>query len=206
MKKQQEDYAAALQQDHDRWEEIYTRGGSDPFSSDGVNLWLVRNHIMNDRRKIEETMQPDDYPDIYFKEIPPEVDKGYMARADEIRAAAKQSLSVYKADSAYQYIRRHRNDFSSKTQKKLYSDNVLNYVTGLECAIAEDDLITMRRHERPDSYLKSFEECVCKMRAMPPEDVQVTMFGLASGSDDTPGNEGFDEDMDTDESAGMKLE
>ena len=57
-------------------------------------------------------MSPEDYPEIYYKEIPPEVDQNYMARSDEIRAGAKVSLARYKSDPNYQYIRRHRDDFS----------------------------------------------------------------------------------------------
>jgi hypothetical protein len=180
-KKQQTDYVAELQKDHDRWQEIYEHGSSDPNWEDGMGLYLKRNHILNDRRRIEETMQPEDYPAVYFKPVPPEVDRHYMARPDEIRAAAKVSLARYKADPDYQYICHHRDDFSPKTLKRLLVDNVLGYASGLEAAIARDDLVSMRRHERAESYLESFESCVRRMKETPAETVQLSLFSLSAG-------------------------
>jgi hypothetical protein len=194
-KKQQEDYAAELQKCHDRWHYLYEHGGSDPMWSDGCGCNLTINHIHYYRRILEENYAPEDYPEIYVKEIPPEVDRDYMARPDEIRAAAKASLERYKADADHQYIRRHRDDFSPKTIKKLSIDNVLNYAAGLEHAIANDDLITMRRHERPDGYLESFASCAQRMREAPPEEVQMNLFSLsADGNDDPDDEEYYDED------------
>ena len=96
--KRQEDYAAELQKSFDHWEYLSVHGGSDPFWSDGVNMNLVRNHIFYYKSKIEETMTPEQYPAIYHREPPPEVDRDYMARADEIRANAKISLEAYKSN------------------------------------------------------------------------------------------------------------
>jgi len=204
-RKQQVDYTAELQKDHDRWAHLYEHGGHDPFWSDGCNLMLVRNHILNDRRHIEETMSPEDYPEIYYKEIPPEVDRDYMARKDEIRAAAKVSLARYKADPNYQYIRRHRDDYSPKTLKKLCVDAVLGYVTGLEHAIAKDDLVSMRRDENPESDLRAFAECVHRMRETPVEEVQMTLFSFSAGGVDEPDDEDYDEDED-EEFGGMTMQ
>ena len=205
MKKQPTDYAAELQKDHDRWTEIYTHGCSDPFWPDGANLGLVRNHITYDRRQIEENMRPEDYPAVYFKEIPPEVDRDYMARPDEIRAAARASLARYKADPDYRYILRHRDDFTPKTKEKLHIDAVLGYAAGLEQFIAKDDLVAMRRHRRAESYLGSFEDCARRMREAPREEVQMSLFSLSSGDDDEPDEDEFDEDED-EEFGGMAMQ
>jgi len=204
-KKPQIDYAAELQKDHERWVHLYEHGGSDPFWEDGMGLMLVRNHIINDRRRIEETMSPADYPEIYYKEIPPEVDRDYMARKDEIRAAAKTSLVRYKADSNYQYIRRHREDFTPKTLKKLSVDNVLGYVSGLERFIEQDMLVDMRRHERADGYLKSFEDCVRRMQETPAEEVQISLFSFSAGGPAEADDDGFDEDEE-EEFGGMTMQ
>ena len=203
-KKPQTDYAAELQKDHDRWEHLYTHGGSDPFWSDGCNLMLVRNHIINDRRRIEETMSPDEYPQIYHEPVPPEVDRDYMARPVEIRAAAKVSLVRYIADPNYQYILRHQDDFSPKTKKKLCIDAVIGYATGLKQFIEQNDLVAMRRHEHAESYLGSFESCVKRMKETPIEETQISLFsfsadGLAESDDDD-----YDED-DDEEFAGLAM-
>lgn len=200
-KKPQIDYAAELQKDHERWVYLYEHGGSDPFWSDGCNLDLVRNHIINDRRRIEENMSPEDYPEIYYKEIPPEVDRDYMARPDEIRAAAKVSLARYKADPNYQYILRHQDDFSPKTKDKLHIDAVIGYATGLEHFIQTDSLVDMRRHERAETYLKAFEDCARRMQETPTEEVQLSLFSFsASGA----AEDNFDEDED-EEFGGMAM-
>ena len=198
-KKQQEDYAAELQKSHERWAYIYEFGSSDPHWEDGSGLHLVRNHIIYYRGKIEETMQPEDYPEIYYKEIPPEVDRDYMARHDELRANAKASLAIYKADPNYRYILRHQDDYTPKTKKNLCIDAVIGYATGLEHFIETDSLVDMRRHENAESYLKSFEDCAQKMRDTPAEEMQLTLFSLSADGLAEPDDEDFDEDYDEDE-------
>ncbi|MDR1093473.1 MAG: hypothetical protein LBL66_04920 [Clostridiales bacterium] len=177
-KEQQEDYGLKLQESHDRWAHIYEYGCSGPFYPDGVNLDLVRNHISYYRRKIKETMTPENYPAAYFKEVPPKVDYNYIARPDEIRAAARASLAAYKADPNYQYIVRNSGDFTPKTRGKLYIDTVIGYATGLERDIENDDLLGMRRHKRDARYIELFEDCAHKMRETPPETVQFSLFSI----------------------------
>ena len=79
-----------------------------------------------------------------------------MARAEEIRAHAKASLTSYHADPYYQYLLHHREELDDAGLKKTPIRAVLNYAQALETAIREDDLVTMRRHERADRYLDSF--------------------------------------------------
>ena len=162
-KKHSVDYAVELQKDFDRWDHLYQHGGRDPTWPDGVGLNLVRRHIMIDRRKLDENLNLFGYPEIYNREVPPEVDPDYMARPDEIRAAASASLEAYRADPDYQFIAEHREGIPEKTQKKLCIGAVLGYVSGLERAIGEDDLVGMRRHEDPNSYLPSFVSCAQQM-------------------------------------------
>lgn len=204
MKKQQENYGLELQNAHERWAYLYEHGGSDPFWEDGVNLNLVRNHILYYSGKIVETMSPGNYPAAFFKETPPEVDQQYMARKDEIRENAKKSLAIYKADPNYQYILRHQDDFSSKTKKRLCVDAVIGYATGLADAIEQDRLVDMRRHEHPETYLKSFEDCVRRMQETPPEEVQLSLFSFSAGGVDTPEDEDYDED-EGEEFGGMTM-
>ncbi|HCA29429.1 MAG TPA: hypothetical protein DEP23_07640 [Ruminococcaceae bacterium] len=200
-KNRQVDFAAELQKDHERWAYVYEYGTSDPFWEDGCNLNLIRNHIINDRRRIEESYAPRDYPAIYFKEVPPKVDQMYMARADEIRKAAKESLARYKADFNYRYILRHQHDFSQATKKKLCVDAVIGYATGLEHYIQTDSLVDMRRHENPETYLKSFEDCARKMQETPVEEVQISLFSF---SNDELNYDNSNEDMD-EEFGGMTM-
>lgn len=200
MKKQHEDYGLSLQDRYDRWEYVFAHGASDPFWEDGCNLNLIRNHIIYYREKIEETLSQEKYPAAYFNEIPQEVDSKYMARADEIRVAAKVSLAKYKADPNYQYLLQHYDDFTPKTRDKLCLDNVIGYATGLSQCIQNDDLLGMRRHETYERYLKSFEECVHRMQATPSETVQLSLFPFsvddAAGTDDVDDDDDFYDEFD----------
>ena len=71
-----------------QWKCIKLHGAGDPFWSDGINMGLVRNHIIYFKRKCEEELDGD-YPQEYYLATPPEVSKSYMTRAGEIRAKAK---------------------------------------------------------------------------------------------------------------------
>lgn len=164
-KSKQEDYAKSLEESFARWHYIYQNGGSDPFYTDGLNLNLVRNHIISYKRKIEETLEQENYPEVYFKEIPPEIDRDYMAREDEIRTFAKYSLNSYHNNSDFKYLSKQQiNALCKAVLNETCIINVLNYVYGLERAIAEDDLVAMRRHCRPETYLSSFTSCANKLR------------------------------------------
>lgn len=139
-----------LEKAYAQWESLYKQGGSDPFYPDGVNLNLVRNHILYFKRQIEETQPLYKNTEVYRRELPPQVEDGYMARAEEIRAHAKDALASYKADPYYQYLLHHREELDDAGLKKTSIRAVLNYAHSLETAIQEDDLVTMRRHERAE--------------------------------------------------------
>lgn len=176
-KKQQEDYEKQLRDSFDHWQQLYEYGGQDPFWPDGTNLNLVRNHIYYYKRKIEETMQPGEYPEIYHRAVPPEVPDDYIARSDEIRETAKASLAAYLSDENYQYLSKRIDSLDPKQAKQLSVRNVLGYADGLKIAIKEDDLVTMRRHRDPDTYLSSFASCAEKVRNLkPPENEQLSLF------------------------------
>ena len=204
-KKPQVDFVAVLKQSHERWAYIFEHGTADPFWEDGCNLNLVRNHIINGRCRIEEECAPEDYPAIYFKEVPPEVEPSYMARADEIRKAAKASLEQYKSDSNLRYILRHRDNFTAKTQKKLCINAVIGYATGLEHYIQTDSLVDMRRHESPETYLQAFEICAQKMKETPVEEVQISLFSPSVSGSERPVYDDYDEDME-EEIGGMTMQ
>ena len=93
MKKETvEDLYRNLQQSFDHWHILYTQGGSDPFWADGVNLNLVRNHILYYRKRIDELSPDETRRDLYHRELPPIVESEYMANPEEIRQKAKASL------------------------------------------------------------------------------------------------------------------
>ena len=171
-----------LEKVYAQWEILYKQGGSDPFYPDGVNLNLVRNHILYYKQQIEQEHPLYKNAKAYRRELPPRVEDDYMARAEEIRVHAKYSLTTYKSDPYYQYLLHHRAELDNTGLKQTSIRSVLNYVQTLETAIRQDDLITMRRHERADRYLDSFRSCAQKVRDVL-ENQELNLFALACQDD-----------------------
>lgn len=194
--RQEDDPAVQLEERFARWDFLYQHGGSDPFWSDGVNLNLVRNHIIYYKNKLAESCSDGAYPDIYYRDTPREVDQNYMARADEIRSNAQKSLEIYQSDPHYIYCKKHARELTPNELKRFPVENVLGYVSGLERAIASGDLITMRRHEDADRYLDSFERCkneIRKIFSARELDPQLNLFTLYE-----PDTDDFQDDEDED--------
>ena len=155
---------------------MHQYGGSDPFWSDGCNLNLIRSHILYSKRMITETMPPEQYPEIYYRETPPTVDQDYMARTDEIRRNAKAALERYKSNPDFIYICRRISSLNPKDER-MYSLRILiNSVTGLEKAIASGDLVTMRRFENPERDVDTIASDSKYLRAQPRMDEQLSLF------------------------------
>ena len=180
----QEDYEEALKESFSSWENLYQYGGSDPFWSDGCNLNLVRNHIIYYKREIEETMSAGQYPEIYHRETPPEVDRDYMARADEIRINAKATLESYKANPDYQFIRRHISSLRPKDERLTSISRLKNTVSGLEEAIKHGDLVTMRRFENPERDLDSMASAAEYLREQSNKQEQISLFDYSGENED----------------------
>lgn len=178
------------------WEYYRDFGGSDPFYDDATNMNLIRNHILYGKRQLEEKYGADreKYPAIYFRELPPETARGYMANAAEIRDRAAEILDLYLADTNFRYLLCNRDMLEKKEAEKISIDNVLRYVSSLARALKEDDLITMRRHMKgPAGYQEAFAECAEKVKQIirekrlepsgQAEDFQMTLFqmGMETG-------------------------
>lgn len=159
------DYAAELERNYARWDEVFTKGGSDPFWSDGVNLGLTRNHILYCKEQLaKQENSLLGLPEAYYRETPPEVDCNYMARPDEIRENARKAMGIIDADENLIFVREHFPSLSEQQNKQWCIPAIINYAENLRRAIAEDDLIIMRRYEHLDSYLESFESAAIKIR------------------------------------------
>ena len=176
-KKAEVDYAHNLKEEFNCWENLKNYGGSDPSWADGINMNLVRNHIIYYKQKIEEKYSKQDYPAIYFRETPPQVDDEYMARADEIRQNARKTLSIFEQDENLKLIKRKLQSMNPQFMKQISANNIAGYERGLKTAIAKDDLVSMRRYEYSDYYLSSFQSCADKIRGYtPPVNEQLTLF------------------------------
>ena len=198
-KKVQEDYGKSLLESYARWRHLYENGGQDPTWPDGVNINLVRNHIIYYKGKIEENMTLEGYPEAYHWGLPPLVPSDYIARPDEIREAARVSLARYLADPDYQFLCARVDSLDKKQAKNISIHNVIGYATGLEQAIQNDDLVTMRRHRNADRYLPAFSSCAQRVRDLkPPENEQMGLNWRYDDIEDEPDypDEPEDEDME----------
>lgn len=84
---------AEIRAEFQRWDHIQKHGCRDPFWPDGVNINLVRNHIIYWYRQLGEYMeniqldlfQPAGYaPEAYgLRKIPPEMDDRWMCPTGE---------------------------------------------------------------------------------------------------------------------------
>lgn len=146
------DYAAELEKEYAQWDEVFTNGGSDPFWTDGVGLDLIRNHILYYKQQLEKQGNSlFGLPDIYYRATPPEVDPNYMARPDEIRENARKAMEIIDANKNLKFVREQAPSLSETQYKQFCIAVVINYAENLRRAIAEDNLVIMRRYERPDS-------------------------------------------------------
>ena len=159
------DYAAALEKSFARWDFIRENGCSDPFWADGVNMNLVRNHIIFYKQKLSEETTLFLLPEAFYRETPPLVDNDYMARADEIRQNAARSMQKIDEDENLKFVREQSGNLTEKQLKQLCIPAILDYAENLRRAIFEDDLLTMRRYENPKSYLDSFQSAAQKLRS-----------------------------------------
>ena len=144
-KKENENLAEELEKSFERWEHLKEHGGSDPFYADGTNMNLVRNHIMYYKKKMVEEYGRDyeKYPEIFYRELPPEVKDSYMARAGEIKDGAAQALEYYISNPNFLYLLANKDMLTEKEAKQISLYNVLGYASGLARAIKDGDLIAM---------------------------------------------------------------
>lgn len=194
-KNHETDYAAALENDYARWYELFTKGGFDPSWADGSNLNLVRNHILYDKEQLaKQENSLLGLPEVYYRETPPEVDPGYMARPNEIRENARKAMEIIDADENVKFVCEQSASLTEKQLKQWCIPAIINYAENLRRAIAADDLITMRRYEHSDGYLESLESAAIKIRN--PESMRKINDNPAvcDPEDDEEIGEGFDDE------------
>lgn len=75
-----------------RWQFLREHGGQDPFWPDGVNMNLIRNHIIYDKTRLLELCQDGKLPEEYYLPTPPEVDKDYLARKNKYFKERKKRI------------------------------------------------------------------------------------------------------------------
>ena len=171
-----------LRQEYISWQIYHDKGGSDPFWPDGTNMNLIRNHILYFKSEIKDHCESYGFslPEEIAWPIPPEVPNNYIARSEEIREHAAETLRQYKEDPDYQYLCQNQSQITQNARKKICLPAILGYVSGLETAIEKDDLIVMRRHEDSSRYLGCFSDAAKNLKKeilnAEREDFQFSLF------------------------------
>ena len=178
---------------------MYENGGSDPFWSDGSNANMVRNMIIHTKEIIEKENSLFLLPDCFYREIPPELPQDFMARPDEIRENARKAMEIIDADEDLKFVREQSINLSKKQSEQLCIPAITGYSETLRSAIAEDDLITMRRYKNPDRYLESFRSAAEKIRSPEKINKQSPIY-------ETEDEEEFEDDFEEEYSETKQLE
>lgn len=174
------DAIASCEDSRRHWYDIYENGCSDPSWADGVNLNLVHNHIQNYNKIIKECCDElgQEYPEVYYRKIPPKVDPSYIAQKDRIIRDAKTALDKLTSHPSYPELLRLKATLSPQQLEKIFYPAVVGYVTGLRHSIEKNDYITMRRYRRYEHYIESFESCLQRAKELEPESFQLSIFDM----------------------------
>lgn len=161
------------------WLDIYENGCSDPTWPDGVNLNLVRNHIIHYQGIIRECC---DELGVEYTEtdIPPQVDADYIAKPEVIVRDAKRALDELSSDPNYKELVTLRASYTPKQLESICYPAVVGYVRNLKYFIEENDLVAMRRYRRYERYAESFKQCIERAKELTPEEVQLSLFDMTA--------------------------
>ena len=99
--KEKESTILDMVQNLERWQDIKDHGCHDPFYSDGVNMNLVRNHIIYDKRRLIEICEAlnEPLPEEYYLPTPPKVHRNYLCKDGEHFEERKKRIKQWKNSS-----------------------------------------------------------------------------------------------------------
>ena len=183
MQQSKEELVAFLEERYQRYEEVLKNGCKDPSNTDGINLHLICNHISIGKQTIEETLNVEEYPEIYYRPDPKRVPMDYMAKADDIRILARDMFLKVRD---YEHLEELRNATFYLSKDELRETGIsfyVNLVDALEKYIQQDQLVDMRRIINNQSNLvETLEDCYQKLQAIKEqsmeEEKQLSLFEM----------------------------
>ena len=149
-----------------QWQSIFENGCQDPFWEDGINLNLVRNHIIYFHRQMNDLCEEIGYlkPEICSREIPKEVDPHYMAGTKEIEKQARKALALLEQCNEYCKLVSFEEQLTDEQKKAVYYSVTLGYVNNLKNAIDSKDYVAMRRYRDGAWILGSISKCLERVK------------------------------------------
>lgn len=88
----------------------------------------MRNHILYDKEQLaKQENSLLGLPEVYYRETPPEVDPGYMARPNVIRENARKAMEIIDADENLKFVREQFPSLSEQQRKRWCLSAIINY-------------------------------------------------------------------------------
>ncbi len=92
------------------------------------------------------------------------------------------------------FVREQSKNLSEKQLTRFCISAIIGYSENIRQAIAEDDLITMRRYERPDRYLDSFRSAAEKLRSLEISENENGQLPVYEAEDEEEFEDNFEEE------------
>jgi len=177
-----EEYIEQCEKSYVRWQDVFDNGCFDPTWADGVNLNLVRNHILIAKKNISKLCEQEGFesPPILLREVPPKVDTDYMAKAEWLREQGTIYLTKMEGDSRFQELQQEIKRLSPKQKLRSEIQRVVCESTRLKRAVENDKLVDIRGLLRwQGEFFDNVEKALAVARELPTETFQLTLFDIA---------------------------
>ena len=151
---------------YEQWQSIFENGCQDPFREDGINLNLVRNHIIYFQRQMNNLCEEigNLKPEICSREIPKAVDPHYMAGTKEIEKQARKAFDLIERCDEYCKLVSYEEKLTDEQKKSVYYSVTLRYVNNLKNAINGKEYVVMRRYRDGAWILESINKCLERVK------------------------------------------
>ncbi len=143
------------------WEKVHAYGDADSMCTDGLILNRIRQELIELKEKLDAVGTGSGLI------VPPEVQKDFMACADEIRMRAQSVVQEYLALEDYRYMEAVLPKLTPKQRRDTRVLEVSGKVRGLADALAEDNLVVMREYGNPGMLTDLIRETARKMQSLP---------------------------------------
>ena len=159
-------WALQCSKSYEQWQSIFENGCQDSFWEDGINLNLVRNHIIYFQRQMNALCEEIGYlkPEICGREIPKAVDPHYMAGTEKIEKQARKALDLIEQCDEYCKLVSFGKQLTDEQKTAVYYSVTLGYVNNLKNAIDSKDYVAMRRYRDGAWILGSISKCLERVK------------------------------------------
>ncbi|MEY8495970.1 hypothetical protein AALC16_23640 [Lachnospiraceae bacterium 29-91] len=143
------------------WEKTYAYGNPDSMCTDGILLNRIRQELLKTQQELEENGTSAKLL------IPPKMQEGYVACADQIRIQAQSAVKEYLASEEYRYVLTVLPKLSPKQKRETGAAEVYGKVQSLVDALEEDNLVVLREAISSGMLTGLIQEIARKLQELP---------------------------------------